>query len=440
MGDLGNLQIGDIKKKKEDINKTGGINTKKSIFDTGDDNGGGAFSPYAAPPMTRVEQLANRGPLMQTRVHTQNSNDIALPKQKEPEHMTQGGSHTDTKVRSDEQENIIKAKPELKVFTEDVMKKGTFTPKAKEAAKHFFDQIQKWAGKFDDGGSGFYGSMGISSVLDCLYVDGMSLRNYLKEQYYYKTTGNPAQDQESVRNYVALLAARGEHVITMVRPNVKGNEAEVEYKNMYVDLSDVGGPEAEKARSLKEKGNQVRSDMKKRMDKEMTEATGRAFRKAYGQESDGFNRLEGAKDGVTEAGKDDSEEYHSFEKSFEKYNGGLQKLGLKPGRDDINLPVAEELKKRCGEALKAADDYIKSGSKNEKAVAAAEKAKKVLETDMKLLDDAISTKLIEEGAKMRLEEIFDSGKADDKGDKDDNNNDTDNGSDEGDDSGEGAEE
>lgn len=33
MSDSGNLQLGDIKKKKEDLNKTGGINTSKALFE-----------------------------------------------------------------------------------------------------------------------------------------------------------------------------------------------------------------------------------------------------------------------------------------------------------------------------------------------------------------------------------------------------------------------
>ncbi len=429
MSDIGNLNIGDIRKKKEELNKTGGINTKKSVFSSegGDTDVSNPYSMPMQPYMNRVEELANRGPLMQTRVHTQNSNDIAFSKKMEAE-KTGEKKARETEVHSEEKTNVLKARPELKVFTEDVMQKGTFTPKAKEAARHFFNQISQWAGSFDDGGTGFYGSMGISNVMDCLYIDGMSLRNYLKEQYFYKTTGNPAQDEESVRNYVALIAARGEHLITLVRPNVKGDEAGVEYKNMYVDLSEVGEAESRKAKSLKEKGNQVRSDMRKRMDKEMTERTGRAYRKAYGQETDGFKRLDGAKDGITEAGGDDSEEYRAFSKSFENYNGGMQKLGLKPGRDDITKAAAEELKKRCGEALRAADEYLRSGSGNKAAIAAVEKAKKALTTDMELLDKAISSKLVEEGARMRMDELFDStaddkpddkaGDSDDKGDPD----------------------
>ncbi len=426
MGEIGNLHIGDLNKKKEELNKTGGINTKKSVFNT-EGESENMTNPYAVqnPYMNRVEELANRGPLMQSRIHTKNSNDIARPKMKE----TSGeGSSGAAPVKSEEKQNMIKAKSELKVFSGDVMKKGTFTPEAKEAARHFFRQVSNWAGSFNDGGSGFYGSMGISSVIDCLYVDGMSLRNYLKEQYLYKTTGNPAQDQENIRNYIALIAARGDHVITMVRPTAKGDSADVEYRNMYVDLSDVGEAEASKARALREKGNHVRSELKKRMDKDMTEQTGMAYRKAYGCESDGFKRIEGAKAGLDKSGDEDSPEYAEFNKSFEHYNGGLQRLGLKPGRDDINLAVARELKSRCEDALKDADSFLRSGSKNEKALEAAKAAKKALETDMELLNKAIETKLSDEEARMRLDELFDSKCLKDPGNRDNNRDSGDTGS------------
>ncbi len=416
MGDIGNLKIGDIKKKREDQNKTGGINTNKAIFDTGE-NQSASSGPYAMqssfqqPYMNRVESLANYGPLMQSRTQVKNINDIR-PEKRISEEPVSAKSSSGKKVRSEEQQSVIKARSELKVFSGDVMERGRFTPQAKEAARHFFSQITNWAGSFDDGGSGFYETMGISSVIDCLYVDGMSLRNYLKEQYYYKTTGDHAQDQENIRNYLALIVARGEHVITLIRPDIKGNSAEVCYKNMYVDLSDVGNEEAEKTRGLKEKGGQIRSELKNRIDSEMTERTGMAYRKAFGFKSDGFDRIEKAKAGVKGAEGERSEEFKAFEKSFEHYNYGLQKLGLKPGRDDINMAVASELKNRCEEALRNAESFLRSGSKSGSEIKAAENAKKALETDLELLNKALDTILTDESARMRLDELFDSGEKD----------------------------
>lgn len=407
MGDIGNLQVGDIKKKKENLNKTAGINTERALFQTGNDNAE-MDNPYAMSnrmPMTRVEQFANRGPLMATRKHTQNPNDLAFEKKMDREKEAKEAGE---KVRSEEDQTLIRAQPDLKVFSGEVIEKGAFTVKAKEAARHFFMQLEQWAGSFDDGGSGFYKEMGINNVMDCLYVDGMSLRNYLKEQYWYKTTGKPATDKEALRNYVALLVARGDHLITLVRPNIKGDEAEVEYKNLSVDLTNVGETEAAKSRKLKEKGGQMRSDLKKRIDGEMTERTGMAFRKCYGYEQDGFNRIEGAKSGLKKANDENSEAYQSFSRSFERYNHGLQKLGLKPGRDDINLPVAEKLRGRCEAAIKEADAFLTSGSKNEEAVKAVKEARRTLETDLKLLDQAINNRLDEEGRTMRLEDLFDS--------------------------------
>ena len=151
----------------------------------------------------------------------------------------------------------------------------------------------------------------------------------------------------------------------------------------------------------------------------MNERTGIAYRKAYDKETEGFKRIEGAKDGLKGSGGDTSKEYQNFTKSFDRYNGGLQKLGLKPERDDINLPVAEELKKRCDEAIRLADEYLRSDSKNEDAIKAVKKAKKALETDRDCLERAINTKLDEEGSKMRLNELFDA-KAPSKPDGKDN--------------------
>ncbi len=402
MDEQGNLQIGEIKKKKESLNQTGGINTEKSIFQTE------SQSPYAS----RVESLANNGPIMQNRFHVTNSNDLMRPGFKRTPApsaapVNAGETHTE-KVRSEEKQDIIKAQSDLKVFSGDVMKKGAFTPKAKEASRHFLEQVSRWAGSFNDGGSGFYSNLGIESVLDCLYVDGMSLRNYVKEQYFYKTSGDQTPDKESLRNYLALLAARGDHVITMVRPSLKGDSAEVEYRNLDVDLTNVGSEQASHSKKLKEKGKQIRSDLKKRMDPDITESTGRAFRKAKGLNMDGFNRLESASDGLKEVSGEKTEEYKAFDKSFRHYSSGLQKLGLKPGRDDINSAVAKKLKERCSEAIEAADSFLRSGSKDKAAVKAVENAKKMLETDLELLEKAINDKLYDENRTMSLEEMLDS--------------------------------
>ena len=67
------------------------------------------------------------------------------------------------------------------------------------------------------------------------------------------------------------------------------------------------------------------------------------------------------------------------------------------------------MKDRCDEALKAADEFLRMHSDNEEAVRAVKQAKKALETDQKLLQSAIDTKLVEEGARMRLDELLDSG-------------------------------
>jgi hypothetical protein len=407
----GELSIGELSKKKEELNKTGGINTERSVFQTGEQDTGerDSFMQPAYSYNPRVQQFANNGPLMQTRIHTQNALDVAPEKKVEMKKTAMETEETTTKVKSQEKRDVIKARSDLKAFSDDAMQNGSFTVKAKEAARHFYRQLTDWAGSFEDGGSGFYKSMGISGVMDCLYVDGMSLRNYLKEQYWYKTTGKPAQDEEMIRNYIALIAARGNHVITMARPNLNGSGAEVQYKNLYVDLTEVGSQEAENSRRLKERGDQVRSNLKKRIDRDLTEQTGMAYRKAYGCNSDGFERIEKAGKGLRGAKAEKSEEYINFNKKFENYNGGLQKLGLKPGRDDINLPVAQKMKDRCDEALKAADEFLRMHSDNEEAVRAVKQAKKALETDQKLLQSAIDTKLVEEGARMRLDELLDSG-------------------------------
>lgn len=402
MGEKGNLQIGDIEKKKESLNKTGGINTDGGIFNTknGYENPG-----FSSPYMNRVEDLANRGPLMQSRIHTQNSNDIALKKKvSEPAGPAFGG--TMKEVKAEETGDVIKAQSDLKVFSGNAMQKGTFTPRAKEAAKHFFKQLSDWAGSFD---GKVYGEMGINTVLDCLYVDGMSLRNYVKEQYMYKGSGDPVQDKETLRNYVALIAARGQHVITLVRPTVKHDEGSVEFKNLNLDLSNVGEEEAARSRKLKEKGDQVRRNMKKRMEREMTAETGKAMRKSLGLDMDGFNRIEGASDALKGVKGEASPGYKSFSESFDNYESGLQKLGLKPGRDDINSAVAERLKERCEKAIEDAEAFLKSSEVDEKTIDAVKKAKKELETDLELLNRAIDTRLNDNNT-MGLEELFDSKK------------------------------
>ena len=419
MYEQGNLQMGDIEKKKKALNKTGGINTGKAVFQTEqekkDDRTGPYMVPDAADPnayMARVDALANRGPVMQTRIHTQNSKETAAPRVKEKKlekKITNGKKENESAVRSVEKRSPVKAMTELKVFNGDVMQNGEFTPKAKEAGRHFFEQVKSWAGSYNDKGSGFYSSMGINGVLDCIYIDGMNFRDYVKEQYYYKGSGDQARDQLMLQNYLALIAARGKNVITLVRPNIKqkGDEAEVEFANLEVSMENVGEKEAAQARALKEKGNQIRRSLKKRMERDMTEQTGIAFRQAMGYKLDGFKRMEAVKEGLRAVDPEASEDLKIFHKSFDAYYGGLQKLGLKPGRDDINLAVSKELLTRCEGAIEEARRFL-SENHSEDEIQAVKKAEEALLEDKKLLENAIEIKLSEPNATVRLDELLDS--------------------------------
>ena len=431
MDEQGNLQLGNIQRKRESLNKTGGINTKKSVFETGGD---GEYSGnYMMPEtsnmyMNRVESLANHGTVSaNNRSLIQNSVDLKRSR-------TVSGMETnahvknESKVTSEERRGIVKARSDLKVFSGDVMQKGVFTPKAKEAGRHFFRQVMEWAGVFDSKDSAFYSEMGINGVLDCLYVDGMSLKNFVKEQYFFKGSNDPASEHEMLENYVALIAARGEHVITLARPKTGPEGAEVEFKNLETDLSEVGPQEAAKANNLKERGNQVRSTLKKRMENELTEQAGNAYRKVNGFDMDGFNRIRSVKEKLIAAGGSDTEDYRNFAKSFDKYNGGLQKLGLKPGRMDINAPVTEELRKRCKDTLLAADRLLKSGQQNDPVTEAVKFAKEELEKDLTLLDRALENKFKDKDSTIGLDELLDSTTDEDKDDDNDNNDDEGDGS------------
>ncbi len=418
-----NLQLGDISKKQESLNQSGGINTQKAVFNTRKEekDGGTNDSPY----MSRVEELANYGTVSgNNRSLIQNSVDLGRRQMRQA-----SGTREVESVQSEERRGILRARPDLKVFSDNVMERGVFTPKAKEASRHFLMQLTEWAGGFDQKDVSFYQSMGIDGVLDCIYVDGMSLKNFVKEQYFYKSTNDHAEERLMLQNYMALIAARGEHVITLARPVIRGNEAEVQFKNLEMDMTSVGSDENSNAKALKERGNQVRTTLKKRMEADLVERTGMALRKEKGLDMDGFNRIEGAKKGLKDAGDTpakDSEKYKTFNKLFEKYNGGLQKLGLKPGRDDIDRLVAEELKKRCVKALEAANDFLADDIRDEETKKAVEGVKKELETDLRLLTGAIETKLIEEGARMSLNDLLDS-TAEDPGKSRDNDRAGDNG-------------
>ncbi len=411
MSDLGNLEIGNVKKKREDMNKLGGINSGGAVFQTSKKEESNSGSPYHTDRntsyMSRVDSLANRGPLMDTRIHTQNSLDLNVPKNKEVQTQIDKQKESVPEVKSVEKRGMIRGQSNLRVYRKDVLENGDFTPEAREASRLFFKQVEQWAGSYNDGGSGFYQSMGIKGVLDCLYVDGMSLRSYVKEQYFYKGSGDEAKDRFLLQNYLTLIAAQGKHTITLVRPNIKGNEAQVEYENMEVNLEAASEEQAQNSRELKERGNQVRNSLKNRMAREMNEQTGIAYRKSKGIHMDGFERIEGAKKDLRTPREESSEEYKGFQKYFDAYYGGLQKLGLKPGRDDINLAVSEELRKRCEIALESADAFLKS-AKNSAEIQAVKKAKKELETDYELLTKAIITKLKVKNATMSLDELLDS--------------------------------
>ena len=126
----GELTIGEISKKKEELNKTGGINTESSIFKTGEQETGDRdtfMQPgYAYNP--RMQQFANNGPLMQTRIHTQNAVDIVPEKRVEMKKSAGETEETATQVRSQEKQDVIKARSDLKAFSGDAMQNGGCPP------------------------------------------------------------------------------------------------------------------------------------------------------------------------------------------------------------------------------------------------------------------------------------------------------------------------
>ena len=128
----GELTIGELNRKKEELNKTGGINTERSVFQTGEQDTGDRDSfmqpGYAYNP--RTQQFINNGPLMQTRIHTQNAVDIAPEKKVEMKKSAREAEET-TQVRSQEKQDVIKARSDLKAFSGDAMQNGSFTVKAK---------------------------------------------------------------------------------------------------------------------------------------------------------------------------------------------------------------------------------------------------------------------------------------------------------------------
>ena len=139
----------------------------------------------------------------------------------------------------------------------------------------------------------------------------------------------------------------------------------------------------------------------------MTEQTGIAFRRAMGYKLDGFKRMEAVKEGLRAVDPEASEDLKEFHKSFDAYYGGLQKLGLKPGRDDINLAVSKELLTRCEGAIEEARRFL-SENHSEDEIQAVKKAEEALLEDKKLLENAIEIKLSGPNATVRLDELLDS--------------------------------
>jgi hypothetical protein len=103
--------------------------------------------------------------------------------------------------------------PLYTLANKSAVKKGAFKEEFLTEAEKFMKTVDTWSGikRLDD--SELIKKMGIRDVTDCLYVDGVPLKQFVQKRYEYD-----GDDVMTLRAYTAMIAGRQKYPITIARP------------------------------------------------------------------------------------------------------------------------------------------------------------------------------------------------------------------------------
>ncbi|MCR5510418.1 MAG: hypothetical protein K6F54_05660 [Lachnospiraceae bacterium] len=250
-----------------------------------------------------------------------------------------------------------------------LVKKGNFSREQIDAGREFIRKINEWAGidQEPEGDEGkFYNKLGKKDTLEFLYVDGKPLKQFVADKYGYRGSRDKHTERGVLSAYVAMIAARQNHPITLVRPVIVNGVADVDIRNVGVDMRTPNqGREAQiKGLRYAIEGDRYREYCETAYRSDMRAEAGNALRSVKGKQIEGLKTLENLKRALSSTEKGKHKNYDDFVRSFNMYFDALEFICLDPEHMDVTKEDLRTLYKLNETALSCAAAYLKGKKMN----------------------------------------------------------------------------
>ncbi|MCR4596260.1 MAG: hypothetical protein K5673_05715 [Lachnospiraceae bacterium] len=299
--------------------------------------------------------------------------------------------------------------------TSKVVKRGGFGNEMIVKGQEFVRRIKSWATASDiqDAIQGeFLQQYGTPDIIDCLYVDGMPIREFVAGKYAYNGSEDKAQERNILSAYAVMIASRQNHPITLVRPVLINGVADIDIRNVGLDMRIEG-----RYMSRRQKTDAIRYGLEGEryleycetaFRSEMRAKAGEALRTVKGKTVSGLSKLAELNRNLNAAGKGTHRNYDEFVMAFNRYFNILQDIGRDPDHMEINREELHMIYDLNTTVLNAAHAYLKGKKMNLPRHHAVKEIRDLVSSQSGKMWGVIRGKsLNEEGATISLKDLLD---------------------------------
>ncbi|MBR6390556.1 MAG: hypothetical protein IKS16_04350 [Lachnospiraceae bacterium] len=299
--------------------------------------------------------------------------------------------------------------------TSRVVKRGGFGADMIAKGAEFVKRVRNWA-TANDAQSALQGRFlqeaGATDIIDCLYVDGKPIREFVSDQYGYSGSRSKAKESQVLGAYAAMIASRRNHPITLVRPVIINGVADVDIRNVGVDMTVAGHGQTrgQKIDAIRYgiMGDNYREYCETAFRSEMRAKAGEALRTVKGKTVSGLSKLAELNRNLNAAGKGKHRNYDEFVMAFNRYFNILQDIGRDPEHMEIDLAELQEIYELNATVVRTANDYLKGKKMNLPRHNAVKDIRDLVSTQSGKMWGVIRNKTLNaEGATISLKDLLD---------------------------------
>lgn len=264
----------------------------------------------------------------------------------------------------------IKASESLRAVGNRVVKNGAFSDDAIRAGVEFMNKVDKWAGRSEDPSQterDFYNACGSADTISFLYVDGEPIKEFVEKKYGYRGSDNKVKEKGVLSAYAAMITYRQNHAITLMRPTYIDGHADVEIRNLSVDMREFTTSRSSRVKVARNafRGEDYRKYCETAYRTEMRAKSAKAALQAENMDNiEALDTLTQLDKQLKAAGKGTHRNYDDFVWAFHKYYEAVTGLASDPEDLDINRVTLEALDRLNTTAASAATDYLKGKKMN----------------------------------------------------------------------------